>query len=95
MQSARRKRCPDGHHIAAVYNAKNHSSAIFINGLLTGYKNDIMPLKNPGRVTIGGDIFQPSINGYVADFRIVNQSLSAKDIKNQYEQEKTVYENKI
>lgn len=82
-------------HIAAVYNAKNHSSAIFINGLLTGYKNDIMPLKNPGRVTIGGDIFQPSINGYVADFRIVNQSLSAKDIKNQYEQEKTVYENKI
>lgn len=75
-------------HIAAVYNSVTNSSAIFINGILTGYRADVVAPENPGRVTIGGDIFQPSFNGYVADLKITNKVMSAKEIKNEYEENK-------
>lgn len=77
--------------IAAVYNSVTHSSAIFINGFLAGYKNDILPLQNPGRITLGGDIYQPSFNGYVADLRVTNRAMSAKDVKKEYEQSRNEF----
>ena len=78
-------------YIAAAYNATTHSSAIFINGFLTGYKNDVLRLKNPGRIALGGDVYQPSFQGFVADLRVTNTALSAKDVREEYEREKNKF----
>ena len=78
-------------HIAAAYNAVSHSSAIFINGFLTGYKNNVMSLKNPGRAVLGGDIYQHSFSGFVADLKIINKTLSAKDVREEYEHSRYQY----
>ena len=75
-------------YIAAAYNATTHSSAIFINGFLAGYKNDVMRLKNPGRIALGGDVYQPSFNGFVADLKVTNRTLSAKDVRAEFDREK-------
>lgn len=78
-------------YIAAAYNADTHSSAIFVNGFLTGYKNNVMHLKNPGRAVLGGDIYQPSFSGFAADLRIINKTLSAKDVREEYERSRYKY----
>jgi len=81
-------------YIAAAYNSGSHSSAIFINGFLTGYKNNVISLKNPGRVILGGDIYQPSFNGFVADLKVINKTLSAKDVREEYERSRQKYRKK-
>jgi hypothetical protein len=78
-------------HIAGAYNATTHSLALFVNGFLTGYKNDVMTLKNPGRITLGGDVYQQSFDGWIADLKVTNKTMSAKDVRQVYEQEKTAY----
>ena len=78
-------------YIAAAYNASTHDSAIFINGFLTGYKNNVVRLKNPGRIVLGGDIYQPSFQGLVAEFRVINKTLSAKDVREEYERSRYKY----
>lgn len=78
-------------HMAAVYNRKTKSLAFFLNGYLAGYKDDVIELESPGRVILGGDIYQLSFNGYVADLKVTNAPLSAQKIKEEYEKEKNNY----
>ncbi len=78
-------------HLAAVYNAETHSSALFVNGFLSGYQNDIVPLHHLGRVALGGDVYQKSLCGYVANLYVTNKVLSAEEIRRLYDQEKIIF----
>ena len=50
-----------------------------------------MSLKNPGRTVLGGDIYQHSFSGFVADLKIINKTLSAKDVREEYERSRYEY----
>ncbi len=78
-------------HIAGAYNATTHSLALFVNGFLTGYKNEVPTLRNPGRALLGGDVYQNSFEGYVGDLKVINKTMSAKDVRQSYEREKHAY----
>ncbi|MDY5578256.1 MAG: EAL domain-containing protein [Lachnospiraceae bacterium] len=79
--------------IAGAYNAKTHSLALFINGILIACKDEAISLNNHGRMIIGGDVYQDSFNGYVAEFRVTNKAMSAKEVLEEYNTDKQKFIN--
>ena len=68
--------------IAASYNFRTQTSNLYINGLPAGKFINAPLIGQPLRVMLGGDIYQDSFKGSIADFRIYNQELS--QIENMY-----------
>lgn len=79
-------------HITTVYNKKTATTAIYLNGSLMGCKNEVMKLENPGRIILGGDVYQSSFYGLVSDLHVVNKMMSAMEISQLYDETKHIYQ---
>lgn len=62
--------------IAVSYNYRTEISRLYVNGQPAGIFENAPMLTDPIRIIIGGDIYKPSFEGSIADFRIYDQELS-------------------
>ena len=75
---------PGWNHIVATLDAANCISQLYINGqksALCDYTPDLYVAR---RVMIGGDVYQPSFVGKIADVRFYNATLTAADVEELY-----------
>ncbi len=79
----------DGWHFyAGTYNSVTCTSTFYIDDSVVGYSTDSVKLNNSKRIIVGGDIYQNSLTGAVAEVRVFNQSLSKTDIMGIYSKDK-------
>ncbi len=72
------------YHITATYDTKHGVSRLFLNGEQLGFRIGLPFLNTPLRIILGGDIYQNSFDGYISDFKIFDQALSANDVLKEY-----------
>lgn len=57
-------------HVVISYNHLTEQTYLYINGILSGHLQNIPSLFSTKKVMLGGDIYQDSYQGYVADLMI-------------------------
>lgn len=78
------KLSPGWNYVVATYDASISTGRLFVNGIRAGIIEDTPDLYLAGRVIVGGDIYQPSLVGKVADLRFYNAPLTALQIEKEY-----------
>ena len=69
------------HHIILVYNADVHMVSHYVDGKYNGIKDDCFPTGRIQKILFGGDEYQRSFEGYLADIRIFDRALSGEEIR--------------
>ncbi len=72
-------------HVVMTYNYMTEMTILYINGILTAYNENIPPLFSPKNIILGGDVFQASFHGYIADLRIYNECKAPKEITEMFQ----------
>ncbi|MBE5940279.1 MAG: EAL domain-containing protein [Lachnospiraceae bacterium] len=73
-------------HVLFTYDSKKGISVLYIDGVRSGTSTDIPMIGNAEKVILGGDIYQPSFCGCIADVRFYNAALNAFDAERLYEE---------
>ena len=73
-------------YIVVNYDELNHTTSLYLNGQKVSTRNDVPELKLPGRVLLGGDIFQPSFKGKISDLRFCSAPLDIRTIEKNYKE---------
>ncbi len=68
-------------HIAITFNAKSEQANLFINGNFIGHNENMPILYFVTNIMLGGDIYQDSLKGSIADLVIYNQTKTPGDIE--------------
>ncbi len=71
-------------HVVISYNYKTEQTYLYINGILTGHLQNIPSLFSTKKIMLGGDHFQESYQGYVADLIIFNDVKTPTEITDLY-----------
>ena len=76
------------HFYVGTYNSVTGTSTFYIDDSVVGYATNAAKLNTQKRLIVGGDIFQNSLTGAVAEVRVFNQALSKTDIMEIYSKDK-------
>ena len=68
-------------HIAVTFNAKTEQANLFINGNFIGHNENMPILYFTTNIMLGGDIYQNSLQGSIADLVIFNQTKTPGEIE--------------
>lgn len=68
-------------HVAVTFNAKTEQANLFINGNFIGHNENMPILYFTTNVMLGGDIYQDSLKGSIADLVIFNQTKTPSEIE--------------
>ena len=69
------------HTAVLTYSHKNEISRLYMDGKDSGFRNKVLTLVCPRRLIIGGDVYAPSCEGYLAELRFYDYVLNKKDIE--------------
>lgn len=72
--------------LTASYDEKNQTMNLYMNGYRVGGIEDAPRMKLAKEILIGGDIYEKSFRGRVADLRIFDQALSGVEIKKMFDE---------
>ena len=72
--------------LTASYDEKNQTMNLYLNGYRVGGIEDAPRMKLAQEILIGGDIYERSFKGRVADLRIFDQALSGVEIKKMFDE---------
>ncbi len=72
-------------HVVAVYNAKNETAMIFINGEMITLVEEVPTNRYVKKIVLGGDVFQPSFKGCMSELIIYNEAKDFEFVKDMYE----------
>lgn len=72
--------------LTASYDEKNQTMNLYLNGYRVGGIEDAPRMKLAKEILIGGDIYERSFKGRVADLRIFDQALSGVEIKKMFDE---------
>ncbi len=71
-------------HVAVTFNAKTEHANLYINGNLIAHNENMPILYFTTHVMLGGDIYQNSLQGSIADLVIFNQTKTPGEIEELY-----------
>lgn len=74
------------HTAVLTFSHKNGISRLYMDGKDSGFRNKVPTLVSPRRLIIGGDVYAPSCEGYVAEIRFYDYILNKKDIETCFEE---------
>ena len=61
------------YHYVMTYNAKTESIMVFLNGEPVGHLENVPANRFVNRIILGGDVFQPSFQGYICELVFYNE----------------------
>lgn len=67
-------------HLCVTYNAVKGLIRIYQNGKLQGKVDNVVEIRNHKIITLGGDRYQDTFEGYCSDLRIVNYPMSTNEV---------------
>lgn len=68
-------------YLCATYDAVTQIAKLYFNGLLVGSRENVPNMKVVRRIMVGGDEYQHSYEGKLADLEICHYAISADDVQ--------------
>ncbi len=73
-------KCDTWHQVVLIYHASLHMIEQYIDGENAGMKDCCYPIGRIKKLVFGGDIYQSSFEGYMADIRIYSKAMRIEDV---------------